>query len=387
MPDQSQNHATDLYIIAGPSGCGKTTLIKHVAKTFDKIRDKDGSFDHSLLTISDDYAFAPEEEIQPDNIRIVEHMVYLTEYSFPSIYRIFGELSAEQIRAARQNYYSRVLARAEELMSTKPEIIMVEGALIQSQADIDLISESLLADHTHVVYFDLGYARYARSPRWTDDDRPKRHRYNQLLSRLHMETTSTISSFKQASLPWWPYQAKTMPPEVKFARLGLETLSPSGKTVVDLCCNEGGIAALCAKTGANALGVDHNFMAFVMATREYPDVEFQLEETFRFLEASPDKAYDIGLLLGSLHYFPQTHLLLTELARVFQTIIIEPVLTADDYEGDGLLHRPPPYNDVIMTREFFESYVARYFRTVQYYGPSVPPKDGSNRHIYHLHTS
>ena len=124
-----------------------------------------------------------------------------------------------------------------------------------------------------------------------------------------------------------------------------------------------------------------------MATHEYPEVEYQLEETFRFLERTGNKAYDIGLLLGSFHYFPQTHVLLTELARTFRTIIIEPVLTPDDYEGDGLLHRAPPYNDVIMTRAFFESYAARYFKTVQYYGPSVPPKDNSNRHIYHLHTS
>lgn len=386
MFSQAKERTTDLYVIAGPSGAGKTTLSAHVAATFDKIHAKDKSFDHALLTISDDFAFVPEPENSPDNIHIVGHRVILKEYSFPSIYGIFKNLSPDQIRVCRENFYSIVMGKATEAMEGKPEIILVEGALILHQADIDLITSCVSADYTHTVIVDLGYGEFIRSPRWQEYKAPTRHRYNELMSRFHLDSKNILSSFKQARLPWWPYQAKTMPPEKKFARLGLDKLSPAGKTVVDLCCNEGGIAALIADVGAVAIGIDHNFIAFVMATHTYPKVEYHLEETFRFLEHAPNKAYDIGLLLGSFHYFPQTHRLLTELARVFRTIVIEPILTSDDYKGDGLLHRAPPYNDVIMTRAFFESYVARYFKTVSYHGPSVAP-DKSNRHIYHLYTS
>jgi len=388
MSGKEEQRSRDLYIIFGPSGSGKTTLMTHIFTTFKKIREKDDSFDHKLLTISDDYAFALDSELVPENINISSNRVYLKEYSYPSIYTRFAELTASEVDTARRNFYSKVIAKAAEL-SISLEIVVVEGALIQHQKDIDLITKALEADNTEAVGIDLGYDTFAQSPRWEEGEVPTKHRYHELMSRFHVQTNNVLSSFKQLKLPWWPYQAKTMPPEVKFARLGLDKLSPKGKSIVDLCCNEGGIAGLCAKDteAAKVIGVDHNLMAFIMATHQYHDVEYHLQETFNFLERTPTKKYDIGLLLGSLHYFPQTHLLLTELARVFRTIVIEPVLTDDGYKGDGLLHRNPPYNDFIMTREFFESYTARYFRRVEYHGPSVPPKDGSNRHIYHLHTS
>ena len=82
MPQDTAAGQRDLYVIVGPSGYGQTTLMQHVATTFNNIKLKDESFDHVLLTISDDYAFAPPEELVQDNVIISGNTILLQEYSF-----------------------------------------------------------------------------------------------------------------------------------------------------------------------------------------------------------------------------------------------------------------------------------------------------------------
>ena len=146
--------------------------MRHVSKTFLGITEKHDWFDYPILAISDDYAFATEEELTLDNMIISEQWVYLEEYSFPSIEKRFSELDWDGIVKSRGVYYDLIKQKAASLPS-KPSIIMVEGALIQRQADIDLIARVLEVDSVHVVLMDLGYDIFLKSPRWQERQPPR----------------------------------------------------------------------------------------------------------------------------------------------------------------------------------------------------------------------
>lgn len=166
----------------------------------------------------------------------------------------------------------------------------------------------------------------------------------------------------------------------------------SGKSVLDLGCNEGFFIEKAIEHGATeAVGVDLDKALLSQASKRVPSAKFIYQDWEEFLDQCTENKFDVVIMLSALHYSKNYAQTLSKVAKVLKPdgiFILEasvhtfgesnhfvPVTRGHPPLTDTVFHFTPGKLLRVLERDFF----------VRYVGPSVEqPGDPIRRFIYNL---
>jgi len=165
----------------------------------------------------------------------------------------------------------------------------------------------------------------------------------------------------------------------KWELLKFDEASLSGKSVIDLGCNEGWIGRSCMELGASPVfGVDYNWRYLEIARSSGLDVELSDLDAFEFKQK-----FDIVLCLAVFHYVRDKERLLEKIAAATNELfILEVPVTNQQLENHPVLalYDTGQCQYFIPSLALLDIWLKRYFKSYIKY-ESVAP-DNSRRFIF-----
>lgn len=162
----------------------------------------------------------------------------------------------------------------------------------------------------------------------------------------------------------------------KWELLKLNEKSLSGRSVIDLGCNEGWIGRSCLELGASPVfGVDYNWRYLEKAREAGLETSLCDLDDYEFKQQ-----FDIVICLAVFHYVRDKERLLEKIATNTREMLILEIPIATDERHILLLHDTGKCQYFIPSFSLIEAWILKYFKRYEYYDSIAP--DDSKRIIF-----
>ncbi len=177
---------------------------------------------------------------------------------------------------------------------------------------------------------------------------------------------------------------------LKYESLKLQDISITGKTCLDVGCNEGYFCHKMIELGANkCIGLDKDMSIIDKANERIKTNKYNIEYLHVNIDDySTDNKYDVIIVLSALHYM-DAFKIIPKIAGLLNTggVFV--------FEGGVIMNRPSNewieikrFRDTVVhpTKCAFETLTSKFFKRVSLIGPSVfQPGDPIDRFVYHCY--
>jgi SAM-dependent methyltransferase len=290
-------------------------------------------------------------------------------YSIPDFDKLCNPDNWSRVPTIEQDRVTWYKNKIKELGKVKTCII--EGATPVYKKEFEGIQEALGFDLKEIVVLYLKPSNWGQLHKQKHGILPDlrlQEAYDREVS-LNFPNAIKITDINYLTSPL-VYQRKGFT-DIKWEKLGMKDKDLTGKSILDLGCNEGWFSDYSFKQGAKEYtGVDNQIKEIIYA-RNYHQGQFIHSDINQYLDTTKEK-FDICVMSSTLHYFNNKAEVIEKISKIADELVLEIPVSLHD---DNREHPKAGKDYTIPTTLLVVDWLLKGYQQACIIGESIPPDD------------